>query len=330
MMDNSLITIIIPMFNVEHYIERCLNSIFKQNYRNIELILIDDCSGDQTLKLCEYLRSKCPFDMTVICNNENRGVSFSRNRALKMAKGEYVAFVDADDYVEPGYISELYDICKSHKDYLPMCKSRGCDFLGVDDTSIDMVDSVVYLYNQYHYHPQSWGCLFNVSTILEKGISFCEDAKFAEDAYFVAKYVMYMKGVCILNKHLYIYDVRDGTGSAQRKDKRFTASDVIQRKTSLYALDDAITFAQKKGEHTISKAFVSGYCFLAADIILMNERCAEWSKDILKEMKKHLKLRWVIKYLIACKNKKHILLVIAMRIYPQIGKKAIDLFGRRI
>lgn len=326
--NSYLITIIVPVYNVEPYIERCLRSIFLQTYKNIELILVDDHSSDHSLDICKQLMIECPFEISLICNPVNKGVSYSRNIAIESAKGDYIAFVDADDYIEPLYVEELLKNSIKHPNYLSMCQYKSIAYSKDDNKAAILVETPVYLMNQYSFHPQCWGSLFSASIVKKQKITFCEDAKFAEDAYFVAKYVLFTKGVSILNECLYIYDIREGTGSAQRKDKHFFISDVLQRRTSINAFNDAAQFA-KSQFNSQYKNIDAGYCFLAADIILMNERCEEKSNDIEKEMRAYLCWNRIRRYIRCCNDKKHDLLVIAMKISPNIGTKLIEILQHR-
>lgn len=103
---NNLISIIIPVYNVEKYLEECLDSILKQTYKNFEAILIDDGSKDNSGKICdEYAQKDARFK---VIHKQNEGVSVTRNLALDMANGEYITFLDSDDMLEEGALDFLY------------------------------------------------------------------------------------------------------------------------------------------------------------------------------------------------------------------------------
>lgn len=107
MLSRPLVSIIVPVYNVECYLEECVRSIMVQSYRNIELILIDDGSTDASGRMCDALSEK---DSRVrVLHSVNEGPSGARNRGLSVRKGDYVAFVDADDIVSPFYIEVLLD-----------------------------------------------------------------------------------------------------------------------------------------------------------------------------------------------------------------------------
>lgn len=112
-MNNDLISVIVPVYNVENYIEECCKSLLEQTYSNIEILLIDDGSKDNSGKICDVFANK--FNNFKVYHKENGGLSDARNYGLKFAKGEYVTFVDSDDTVEKNYIEELYNLIKKYK-----------------------------------------------------------------------------------------------------------------------------------------------------------------------------------------------------------------------
>ena len=105
---NDLVSVIIPVYNGEKYIKKCIESILKEKIDDLEIIVINDSSTDSTLKLLKEYK-----DRIIIKNNKkNCGVSYSRNYGLSIATGEYVMFVDSDDYLPDGSIKYLYDLKK--------------------------------------------------------------------------------------------------------------------------------------------------------------------------------------------------------------------------
>lgn len=102
---DDLISVIIPVFNVDKYLRKCLDSVIAQTYKNLEIIVINDGSTDSSLQICREYENR--GDITLI-SQENRGLSSARNAGLEAAHGAYISFVDSDDYVEPDFIEELY------------------------------------------------------------------------------------------------------------------------------------------------------------------------------------------------------------------------------
>lgn len=118
-MENDLISIIIPIYNVEEYIEECLESIQKQTYTNIEVILVDDGSMDNSVAIaqCKFLDD----DRFKLIHQENAGISVARNNGISNSKGKYIVFVDSDDWVSPDYIEYLYYLIKKYNVKLSTC-----------------------------------------------------------------------------------------------------------------------------------------------------------------------------------------------------------------
>lgn len=105
--NNTLISVIVPVYNVKNYLTRCVRSILGQSFRFIELLLIDDGSSDGSAELCdEFAREDC---RVIVRHKENEGVSKARNLGLELARGEYVAFVDSDDFIENDFLKVLYE-----------------------------------------------------------------------------------------------------------------------------------------------------------------------------------------------------------------------------
>ena len=113
------ISIIIPVYNTERYLERCVQSVLAQTYRNIEVILVDDGSPDNAGALCQELRKQ--DDRILVIHKENGGLSSARNAGLCAATGDYIGFVDSDDWVEPDMYMHLYNIAVQYSAAVVRC-----------------------------------------------------------------------------------------------------------------------------------------------------------------------------------------------------------------
>lgn len=110
-MDDVKLSIIIPAFNTEKYLPKCLDSVVNQTLKDIEIICIDNNSTDNTLNIFnEY--AKNDSRIKIISNNENKGAASSRNLGLDIASGEYIGFVDSDDFIELEMFEKLYEVAK--------------------------------------------------------------------------------------------------------------------------------------------------------------------------------------------------------------------------
>ena len=118
-MNEDLITVIIPVYKVEEYLEKCVKSICNQTYENLEIILVDDGSPDNCGKMCDKY-AEADKRIKVI-HKENSGLSDARNAGLKIATGKYIAFIDSDDYVSNDYIQYMYQMIKKENTKIAIC-----------------------------------------------------------------------------------------------------------------------------------------------------------------------------------------------------------------
>ena len=134
MEDKPLISVIIPIYKAEKYLEKCIRCVMTQTYQNLEIILVDDGSPDSSGDICEAL-AKADARIHVI-HKENGGAATARNTGLDVMTGQYIAFVDADDYMESNYIESLYCTLSEHKAQVAICSFKTIDEEG-NPVSID-------------------------------------------------------------------------------------------------------------------------------------------------------------------------------------------------
>lgn len=132
-MNDELISVIVPIYNVQSYLKRCIDSICAQSYTNIEIILVDDGSPDDCWKICDEYKAQ--DDRIVVVHQKNQGLSGARNSGINIAKGRYLCFVDSDDYIEAKMIEVLYSNIKDYNADISCCGHK------------DIYDSGHYKYN---------------------------------------------------------------------------------------------------------------------------------------------------------------------------------------
>lgn len=121
-----VISVIVPVYNVENYILKCLKSIVNQSYRNFELIIVDDRGTDKSIQIAEQYLSTTKINYEIITRDQNGGLSAARNSGIEIAKGEYLSFIDSDDYVEPIFLEKMYEAVVSSSDIdIVVCGMRG-------------------------------------------------------------------------------------------------------------------------------------------------------------------------------------------------------------
>lgn len=208
------ISIIVPVFNLEIYIKKCIQSILTQSFQDFEVIIIDDGSKDRSLSICNQL-AKGDDRITVISQN-NRGVSSARNRGLEVAVGKYVVFVDGDDYLEENFLFEMYRAIEYHSVDIALC---GWYFVHKNDKKKAKVIKPVSLMNREKlftgvfcrggFEGYLWNKIFVLDTIKKNYITFNENIKIQEDLLFLCRYINCAESGYYVDKALYNYVQRE-------------------------------------------------------------------------------------------------------------------------
>lgn len=207
------ISIIIPIYNVEKYLEECLSSVQNQTYQDFEAIMVDDGSQDGSASICKkYAASDSRF---VYIHKGNGGVSSARNRGLDVSRGEYLCFVDSDDQLAPAYIETMLSQFGDKDTSLVFCSydSNGRkDIISGEEAMLDRHDVANYMFleNKYGYQGFVWNKMFVAAVVRDNDIRFDEAASFNEDRLFGMTYVCCMKGCAhFVPVPLYHYLIHD-------------------------------------------------------------------------------------------------------------------------
>lgn len=121
-MEKGLVSVVLPIYNVENYLNRCIESVVKQTYKNIEIILVDDGSPDNCPQICEEWAKK---DRRIrVIHKKNGGLSDARNAGIEIACGQYITFIDSDDFVDEDFISYLFKLIKDNNADISICEYR--------------------------------------------------------------------------------------------------------------------------------------------------------------------------------------------------------------
>ncbi len=230
-----MISVIVPCYNVEKYIERCIESILTSTYKDIELIIVDDCSTDGTLSV---VRKKHDKRIRIIAKTQNEGVSKARNDAIKQARGEFLMFVDSDDWISSDclytYVNaqrkDNWDLVVSKRCVVvqndgeaDIYSSRSSEFFESKDASeifeqffgggIGYSAKDISSWNQGEDLPRklngyTTGILFKKEIVLENNIYFSEALTVKEDTFFLLNYLLHTKAIGVINKDFYFYRIR--------------------------------------------------------------------------------------------------------------------------
>ena len=145
-MNKSLISIVIPIYNVDKYLKKCIESVLNQTYSNLEIILVDDGSPDNCPQICDEYRKK---DSRIkVIHKENGGLSDARNVGIDHAKGEYITFIDSDDYVANDYIEYLYNLIVKYGVDISCCSHlvvyNNGQYHGIDENFDESFDKIMF------------------------------------------------------------------------------------------------------------------------------------------------------------------------------------------
>lgn len=205
---DGIVSIIVPVYNAEKYLVACLNSVLSQSYQNIEILIINDGSTDQSGRICEQFAKK---DKRIrLFHKKNGGVSSARNLGLEQAGGDYITFVDADDFIHREYVRILIQDINDFQADIVQCGffERYSDGTGLRKTKSRSYRKI--LDNQFNYCKNgdigfAGGKLFRKESL--DGIKFDEEISMSEDALFMAHVMKKRKVIYYEKKILYLYRI---------------------------------------------------------------------------------------------------------------------------
>lgn len=226
-MSSTKISVIIPAYNAEHTIDRAVGSLLVQDIDEIEIIIVDDGSTDETFAVCEELAES---DMRVrIVRKKNGGVSSARNAGLEVAHGEYVMFLDADDVLQPNALGKMYakgldlvaggfeKVVGSSVTYTCVPSASG-EFSG-DSALCSFFDAVIARKHCYLLNSSCFK-LYRRSLLQELGLRFDENLDYGEDKIFVMTFLCHVQRVKIVRSVVYSYIIREGSLSSDESSDR--------------------------------------------------------------------------------------------------------------
>ena len=190
---NDLITVMIPAYNAQKYIGRCIESLLKQTYQEIEVLIVNDGSKDNTRSICEEYAGK---DARIrLINQSNGGEGAARNRGLVEARGVYLCFVDADDYVKDDFVASLYSLMRDNRADMSICgytELKGTEILNETTGSkqvFDRAESMEMLLREDSFRGYVWNKMFRMDIIREQQLHFDESLAVWTDVLFVFQYM---------------------------------------------------------------------------------------------------------------------------------------------
>lgn len=210
--DNGIVTVIIPVYQAECYLRRCVESVINQTYKKIEIILIDDGSADNSLAICYELADE---DSRIqVYHHGNMGVAVTRNKGLEYARGEYIYFLDSDDWIDENTLFVMVQSLEEHEADLCICGFKYVNDSCEKDVCLPEKTSLTqaHFIESYFWKLYENAVLFNIGTklykrkiIVENNISFCTDMIVYEDIRFCLEYMDKVQQVFLCNEPYYYY-----------------------------------------------------------------------------------------------------------------------------
>lgn len=257
---NELVSIIVPVYNVEKYVSECALSLINQTYKNIEIIFVDDGSTDGSGKICDDFAERYAFIR--VLHQKNGGLSDARNKGLRASRGDYVVFVDSDDYVSckfiealvAGFESEEVDIsCCAYMKFVddsePSKSNTGikCRILTGEEAS-----KFCYSREGRAIDVVAWNKLYRKSLFIKNGIEYPK-GKYFEDLYTTFKLFYYARKVSISTEELYYYRQREGSIMSSLNDSK-------KYENMLEALKSSLNFYKEHSCKELLTLAFSMYC----------------------------------------------------------------------
>lgn len=251
----KLISIIVPVFNIEKYVEPCILSLINQTYSNFEIIIVDDGSTDNSGQICDNIAIS--NEKIKVIHKENGGLSDARNCGIKNAKGDFLVFVDGDDIVKPNYLSSFpqdADLCI--QGYVSR-KDKNDSIVHLKEHFFKENVAIAYCLNEIP--PTVWTKLFRKDIIINNQIEY-RNIRLTEDLIFTLEYLLHCHSLRTIDKSEYIYFTRNNNSLSQRK---YNLDELMIKERFLFSLYEKIfekdcrfrRFMQEKTLLTVSKYY---------------------------------------------------------------------------
>ena len=292
---NPLISVIVPVYNVQEYLEKCVNSLLEQTYKNLEIILVDDGSTDQSGILCDKMSEK--DNRILVIHKNNGGLSDARNVGIDRARGKYLYFVDSDDYISDNILQKLYDKLELEKADLALC---GISFVDEEGKIIKEVlpsslnDDV---WNEEQFWQKYYTGTDNICNVVAWNKLYRRNlfklerydvGKLHEDEYICHRIISSCSRISIVNEALYYYLQR--SNSIMGRGKSVTNYFCILE-AYLYRFE----YFKKLGYIHLTEYALFDISYILSQIYGMKEKLdIEQEKKLKKENKRNRKNYWNI------------------------------------
>lgn len=280
----NLISIVIPVYNVEKYLSRCLESILSQSLKELEIIVVNDGSTDNSLEICRYYQKK--DSRIIIIDKINEGVSVARNTGIENASGKYIGFVDPDDWIEKNMYENMYNTIEKYKCSIAFCNyskdSRlgstiktlkiNKDFLGKLDIINELIANMIgiedILPKYYNVMGCVWRCLYRRDFIEKFNLRFTPGITIMEDLIFSVQALIYCDKACI-DHGVYYHYMKNKSSSLHKYNEKMWQDLVIVHNKLEEILEDA-ELSEYMRNRLDSRYIAMAACAVGNEIYLNN------------------------------------------------------------
>lgn len=274
-------SIIIPVYNAEKYISKCIESTIKQQNEDFEVIIVDDGSEDESGVICDEFSQK---DSRIkVIHKKNGGVSEARNVGIKNAKGMYIMFLDSDDTLNENALIRLNDIINSYKDIQCILFNINTKLQSKIYKTEELENLISYLIINEEINPP-WNKVYKRS-IIEKGkIKFDKNIQIGEDLLFSIEYLSHLKRIYVLSERLYNYTINNNSLTRRYKKNKYQQLMYVNNKLKKYLKAFKSEKILECGRYVRLKNIFSCFMDLShTDCRLTKRQKKEYIKDIRKQ-----------------------------------------------
>ena len=256
---NPLISVIVPVYNVEKYLNRCIDSILNQTFKQIEIILVNDGSTDNSPTICDEYCER--YENIIVIHKENNRVAAARNDGIKIATGKYISLVDSDDWIEPNMLEEMYNKAEEFQTDITMCdfKKAGIESEYTVSQPIregyydrNMIETELFpcliMFENIEFPPtiSNWTCLFRREFLIENDLFYDEDVHYCEDSIFGSKAMYNANGFYYMkNKYFYNYFYNPNSTTSTCNMKKWDSYLIINERLKEYFEDSKFDFSRQ-------------------------------------------------------------------------------------
>lgn len=226
----GLISVVVPIYNTESYLKKCVDSIINQTYTNIEIILVDDGSIDNSGKICDEYEKK--DNRIRVLHKKNEGVSSARNKGIEEASGEYIGFVDSDDYIESTMYEKLLNSIINNKTDIAICNYSSNNEFDLKKNILSQQEMFDLILDKDKFRGYTCNKIYKVELLKE--IKFNTDISLCEDLLFNCEYFIKCKNMSVVNEKLYNYIKREKSACGTFLEKHFSVIEAYKKIEEIY------------------------------------------------------------------------------------------------